>query len=162
MIHIFTDIQNQIRNKVSEVAWIDIDEGQFEAFGENAPVNYPCVLIDIPAADYEQQLSLAQTAMLTVRIRVAFRVFERLNDLVPTEFKDEAIAHFDILQKVMRAVHGLYSEHYGQLIRQSFTKGQSIDPKIYDVTYTCTMNDKSLQPDETEITLTNVFQTPKH
>ncbi len=162
MTHIFTDIQNKIRTDVPEIAWIDIDEAQFEAFGENAPVNYPCVLVDIPAAAYEQQLSLAQTANLTVRIRVAFRVFERLNDLVPTEFRDEALAHFDILQKVMRAVHGLHSEHFGQLIRQSFTKGQSIDPKIYDVAYTCTMNDKSLQPDETEITLTNAFQIPKH
>lgn len=161
MIHIFEDITAKIKANVPGIKWIDIDEGQFELFGENAPVDYPCLLIGFPQASYQQNGYLNQVADMTVSIRVAFRVFEKLNGDVPTQFKDEALAHYNILQDVMKCIHGMKSEHYGHLIRTSWAKDQSIDPKIYNVDFSCTMSDASLENDYDEYVVQEQFQIPK-
>ena len=161
MIHIFTDIADKIQNDVPEIAWIDIDEGQFELF-DDPPVDYPCVLIDMPAGVFEDLPSLKQTGDLTITVKVAFSVFENINSEVPSLVKDEALAHFDILQKVMKAIHGMESEHYGTITRKSFQKDKVKYPKIYNVIFACSIFDSSLESDLLEEqVITNDFYIPK-
>ena len=146
MENIFNDILAKLKTDVPEIAWIDIDEQQFEAFGEAAPVAYPCVLVGFPGANYSQIGKGQQIAEVNVQIRVAFRVYERFNADVPEQFKTAAFEHFTILRKVMKAVHLLASATglYTSLMRINWTKDASIDPKIYTINYKCGVKDEAI------------------
>jgi hypothetical protein len=139
MKEIFQDIQNILTAQVPEIVWIDMNEGQFEAFGEDAPVDYPCVLVNFPQATFTNQGRRGQLAEVTITIRIAFKLWEKFNTKVPN--REIAFQHFTIVKKVMRAIHGLSGTNYTPLIRTDFVKTNEIDPKIYDVTYKCSMSD---------------------
>lgn len=157
MENIFQDIQSKIKTFVPEIAWIDIDEQQFEAFAEAAPVAYPCVLVGFPGANYSNIARGQQIAEVNVQLRVAFRVYERFNADVPDTFKTVAFEHFTILRKVMKAVHLLSTPtgHYTPLVRQNWTKDNSIDPKIYTVNYKCSLKDEAIGRTNTLTTITD-------
>jgi len=148
MERIFKTIQDTIRTEVPEIQWIDIDEQQFEAFGNDAPVDYPCVLVDFPAGNFSNMLELAQLNDITVSVRIAFKVMEKFNDKVPTVNRTEAFAHFAILKKVMNALHGLETEVFTPLIRTAYYKDQaSIIPKIYTILFSTSLNDLEVSRD---------------
>jgi len=157
MENIFADIQAKLKIDVPEIVWIDIDEQQFEAFREAAPVAYPCVLIGFPGANYTNMGKNQQIAEVNVQLRVAFRVYERFNAEVPDTIKTAAFGHFAILRKVMKAIHGLSSAtgHYNPLIRTSWTKDNSIDPKIYTVNYKCGLKDEVIGRQYAQLSLTD-------
>lgn len=147
MKQLFLDIQNTIQANVSGVKWIDIDEGQLEAFGENAPVDYPCVLVDFPNGNFTEAADALQIGEIQINIKVAFRVYERLNTSVPTALRDQAFRHFNILQSIMQVIHGIEGDFYSPLTRVSFSKEvNSIDPKVYNITFETAISDNALQP----------------
>jgi len=152
MENLFRDIQARIKTAVPEIKWIDIDENQLEAYGENAPVDYPCVLVGFPNADYSEIGRGQQMAMVRVRLKVAFRMYERLNTVVPELYQASAMAHFAILRKLMHAVHLLSTStgHYTPLVRQSWTKEMSVDPKVYSIDFLCGLKDEAISAKTTE------------
>ena len=139
MENIFIDIQNRLTSAVPEIQWIDIDEGQFDAFGENAPVDYPCVLVGFPSADFSNAGRRTQTAEVNITVKVAFKLWESFSTKVPN--RAVTFEHFAILKKVMTALHAMGGENYNGLVRVRFEKNTSVDPKLYEITYRCQMRD---------------------
>jgi hypothetical protein len=144
MEQLFRDIQTQIENEVPEIAWIDIDENQLEAFGEDAPVDYPCLLVGFPFAQFTSAGGRSQIAEIEISIKVAFKLWEKFNTKVPN--RDVVFAHYVILKKVMKALQGLGGTKYNGLFRVSMSKSQSIDPKIYEIRYKCGYRDFDVMP----------------
>jgi hypothetical protein len=145
MENLYRLIQARIKAKVSEILWIDMDEGQLEAFGENAPVEYPCALIGFPGVDYTNILGLQQCGEVNIKIRVAFRVYEKFNASVPTLLQTQSFAHFVVLKKLMNVLHGYKGgSQYSALIRISWQKEPSVDPKVYAINFTCMIKDTGI------------------
>jgi hypothetical protein len=144
MENLFKDIQDAIRLHVPEVAWIDMDEEQLYAFGENAPVDYPCVLIDMPAARFSDTAHSGQMADAVIQLKIAFRVYERFHAAVPTLLRDKAFEHMGIVRKLRQCLHGLQGEWYSPLCLESMEKDKrSIDPKIYTLRFSTAISDNN-------------------
>lgn len=141
---LYTEIESAIKANVPEIRWIDTDEQQFELYGQDAPIDYPCVLIGFPEATYENTGRLTQIANITVTVRVAFRIYERSHATVPEVFKNVAMKHLNIVQNIMEVLHGLQGENRNMLIRTSFHRNQNPDPKVYTITFSCAALDSEV------------------
>jgi hypothetical protein len=157
MENIFNDIQTALKTNVPEIKWIDIDENQLEVFAENIPVDFPCVLVAFPQANYSNIGRHQQVGEVTVMLKVAFRVYERFNAAVDSTFRTQAFAHFAVLRKVMQQIHCLSTAagHYTPLIRKSWRKTNSIDPKVYEIEFQCNIKDESIAKAKAYTTIDN-------
>lgn len=142
---IFKEIRDAILAKVPAIRWVDMNEAQLEAFGQDAPVDYPCVLIDFPEARYSDTGQRQQLAEVVVSVRVAFRVYERFNALVPTSFQSAAFEHLAVIKQLGAALHGLKGEQRSPLVRRTLRKNrESIDPKVYELSFECVKKDSDV------------------
>ena len=91
--------------------------------------------------------------MMQFTVKLAFRVFEKTNANVPTQYKAVAFEHMDIVRKVMNALNYLRGAGHSPFLRRSFKRiQQSIDPKIYEITYSCSGQDINMGKQYVKIT----------
>ena len=135
MESIFHEIKAAIKANAPEIKWIDLDEGQLEHF-DKPPVDYPCLLVGFPQANYSNTGDM-QTADLSITIKLAFKIWEKFNAAVPLANQPTAFAHFDIIRKVNKALHGLPGDDRTELMRVRMQKNNSPDPKVYEIVYEC-------------------------
>ncbi len=168
MLHIFEKIRETILQKVPDIKWIDMDEGQLDLFDQAIPCDFPCVLIDFPQARFDDLGDLAQIAEITVQLKVIFKLYEKFNSAVPQKFKQQAFDHLNIVWAIMKALHGLESNdpdparQFSKLIRREFVKDPNyIDPKVYTLTFTTTIQDNTLQKEYQRLEIPVNFKIPK-
>ena len=75
-------------------AFVDQDYGQLEhTISGLPPVSFPCALIDIESADFDNAAENIQTATLKISIRVGFAPYTSTSGLTPEEWKLRALAY---------------------------------------------------------------------
>ena len=124
-------VQEKLKTAVPELRWIDQDFGQFEL--EKPPVDFPCALIDIPDIQYSDSSNLEQIGDTTLTVRLGFRVYNRSNSKAPDMIKEKGRAHFAIIKKVYKVLHGHEDDeaNYNTITRATMLRGKSIDPRVY-------------------------------
>lgn len=103
---LYLALQQQITANVPEIKWIDMDLGQLESYEERPAVQWPCVLIDFPAAQYSNNSDGVQWCEVNISIRLGFAPFSSTNHLTPDVSKENALQYFEIENKLYDALQG--------------------------------------------------------
>jgi hypothetical protein len=187
---LFLAIQKRLGNIIDVnsngiLGTIDQDLGQLEdnSKGMNRPpVTFPCALIDIDDATFQNEGDNAQLAVVNVCIRIGFPPFSSTELKVPPEYKNKALYYYDIEQAIVQAFHGWnptivnidgatttadLSDIFGHFIRVRVAKEDRNDLlRVRAIMFTLSMNDYStaigttLVPATPNITETFQFPTP--
>ncbi|MCD6011654.1 MAG: hypothetical protein K0Q79_1516 [Flavipsychrobacter sp.] len=145
-------------------AFIDQDYGQLERTISGLPsVSFPCALIDIEDADFDNAGDNTQTATLKISIRVGFAPYSSTSGLTPEEWKLRALAFYEQEQALHLALQGWspgevtiteeplatadLSDTFGHFIRVHTHSERRVDTlRIRHLTYTIGMQDYSTRP----------------
>jgi hypothetical protein len=99
-------IQNQIKQEVPEIRYIDQDLGQLEFYDERPSVSWPCLLIDFSSTTYDQIGQQVQWGKPVIQARLGFAPFSSANSLAPLGVQQKALAYYEIELRVYQALQG--------------------------------------------------------
>ena len=144
---LFEDIQAAIAN-LKGIKWVDWDLGQLEMPAtERPPVDFPCVLFGISNINFgdAENIELNDTSFT---LKIAFKVFNRSNNLTNPDIKEQALGHLDVITRIAKAVEALKaSEHYSPPQRKNLTTRRQADPRVYELNFDCLVYDWTAEPD---------------
>ena len=105
MEEIYTAIMARLKEEVSELKWIDIDEGQLEYYTERPAVAFPCVLIDVSITQCEDLYERAQLCRATVGVRIAQHIpTGRTNSVAAEPVRTTALERYQLVEKVLESL----------------------------------------------------------
>ena len=120
--NIFLAIMQQIQANVPEVIYIDHDLGQLDGYSERPKIGFPCVLADFDGWQFEQMGDNTQTCEGDVVIKLAFAQFGQSNNITELEWREAALAYYDIEWSLHQALQGWSPlDNVGHLMRTSVT-----------------------------------------
>ena len=140
---IFTDVSNALENLKDTaqkplVRFVDFDLGQLNE--TTPPVSYPCVLIGFTdTSDFFDYLDKSQRAAQTVELTIAFKRFERTNNLVSAQMREQALTMLDTVEAIHQAVQNTEGPCYGRLTRTGVNQTQRADLRVFTLTYLCSV-----------------------
>lgn len=147
MKRIYEIIANQLREQVSELAWIDLDSGQLDYAEYRAAIDFPAALITI---DYPQceniGLTGMQQCMVSITIRLIAQVFDDTNLSAPDDVRSRGLAIFDLADKIQRAIQWWKPADgsLGRVSRRNMIREKRDDGlSVLTLTYTTTITDAS-------------------
>lgn len=107
---LYLAIQAHILATVPAIKWIDQDLGQLEMYEQRPAVQWPCVLIDFPVANYSNEGQLVQWADVNISIRLGFAPFASANSVAPDVSKENALQYYEIENDLVKALHGFTAD----------------------------------------------------
>lgn len=116
---IFRDIQDRLKT-IPELHEIGEDWGQLNF--EQPPVKFPCALIDLGMAGYQNRSQNTQQVDALVNITVADIRYHGINPNLPPQQQQSEFAIFTLLDKINIALHGTGGDTYNRLMRESVKK----------------------------------------
>jgi len=122
---LYLAIVAQLKSKVSELKWIDVDEGQLS--DENPPVSYPCALIDIDYPNCTDESEYIQLCTARVTIRYAFKPTGQASSASPTLIQQKSLERWDVLTKTFAALQGWGTNEASSFSRRSQTNERRRD-----------------------------------
>lgn len=132
----FLAVTNHIAANVSQIKWVDAEEGQLNVAGR-PPVAFPACLVDISYPQCESQSGGVQRIRARVELRVVFAIQGSTNAAAPAAVRERSLARFDVLEALHKALQwwnggGLFNP----LKRISSTPERRADDlKVYRVVY---------------------------
>lgn len=148
MKQLLTDLQNRIIAEVPALRYVDIDWGQLSYYFPHPPIQWPCALIDITNVQWSNVLKNGQLGMATIQISVADLRLTNTSGKAPQGQKDNALAIWDILNKVYVALQGWAGDKsYAGLMRTANSQTRREDGvRIYQITFTTEIKDNAAIP----------------
>jgi hypothetical protein len=151
---LYTEILARLKEKVPEIKYIEQDLGQLEHYDMRPPVTWPCCLIDV-ADEYEytdMQGNHSQLAEGRVMLRIGVVRYSDSNNLVPDNVRENALAYFEIEQKVFAALHGWAPAGFSRLLRRNaVTEKRDDDIRVRMIPFTVSFTDNSAAPVRTKV-----------
>lgn len=132
---IFTDVCDRIA-QVSEIRWIDAQEGQLN-FAERPPVAFPCCLVDLSYPVCKTLSGGKQQVSLQITLQVAFEAMGQTNTKAPAQVRDRALDRLDTLEKIHQVLQW-WSDNtkLTPLMRKRVTTERRSDGrKVYTMVY---------------------------
>ena len=132
----FLAVTNHIATNVSQIKWVDADEGQLNV-ACRPPVAFPACLVDISYPQCESLSGGVQRIRARVELRVVFAIQGSTNAAAPAAVRERSLARFDVLEALHKALQwwnggGLFNP----LKRISSTPERRADDlKVYRVVY---------------------------
>ena len=115
---IYTAVMERLKEKVKELKWIDLDEGQLEYYDERPSVGFPCVLVDIAPGKCEDIYSGVQLCEASVIVRIAQNIpVRRTNSVASGSVRGTALERYDLIDKVYKVLQGFGTEEFNPLSR---------------------------------------------
>ena len=148
MKQIIQAIQNRLMQAVSELKYIDQDWGQME-FWREAPVKFPCALIDIQSAQYTNNSQMVQQGVAMVVIRLFDLKLSNSSGKAPENQKENAKKIWQLIEDVNKALHGqnFLQEDYGLPIRTQMRRTKREDGCYQtEIYYTIQFTDNTCMP----------------
>lgn len=130
MKQIITAIADRLAAQVPELRFIDIDLEQLG--NENPPVDFPCALIDVSSIDFDG--STTQTAVADINVTIGFNVLTPSSQH-SVECREQAMAHYDIIDKIAEALHGFETEGFSKLTRTALRRRATTYPRHYVMSF---------------------------
>jgi hypothetical protein len=106
---LFTGLQARIKAAVPEIRWIDQDIGQLEAYDIRPTVSFPCVLIDFPATNFQDESKQVQWGDVTIELRLAFAPFSQSSNTAPALVQEKALQFWELEMKLYQALQAWYA-----------------------------------------------------
>ena len=132
MKNIFIAIQDRL-SEIPALKYIDKDWGQLQY--KDAPIQWPCALIDVANIDYTQQGNGAQTAQASITITVGDTIPATSSYQSPT--REESYAIIDLLEEIHQKLQ-LFSNGstFTPLMRTNLMKAAANgEYVVYQMTY---------------------------
>lgn len=145
------DVLKSIISKIetsNSVNYVDEDWGQLDYFSPNFPVKWPCVLVDIGNAHFEnigKDRSASpvnrQTADTMIMLTIANLKLTNSSGKAPTLQRDQAFSIWKLQNDVHKLIHGWNpTETTGKLIRSGMQRVKRDDGvQEYTVVYSLGM-----------------------
>lgn len=145
MKNIYEKVANQLKEQVTELAWIDLDNGQLDYAEYRAAIDFPAALISF---DYVQCNNIGLTGQqqchVNITIRLATQVFDATNLSAPDNVRANGLYIYDVADKVQAALQWWRPADgsMGTLSRQSCLREKRDDGlMVLTITYTCPVAD---------------------
>lgn len=143
LVQVITNIQNIITKNIPEFKYVDEDWGQLDYYSPNFPVKFPCVLIDVTEAQFENlaiDTNLVpknrQTANLRVSLTIADQRLTNTSSRASQFQKTSARSIHNSIEKIHQFLHGQKGHDTGVLIRESMNRVKRDDGvQEYNVVY---------------------------
>ncbi|MBK5213621.1 MAG: hypothetical protein JJE55_08185 [Flavobacteriaceae bacterium] len=134
---------------VSTLKYVDEDWGQLDYYSQNPPVKWPCALIDITGASFEDRgwdrttNTHPQTGEAMVSITIANLKLTNTSGRAPQTQKDAGWSIWDLMQEVHEAVQGFRPvPNAGALLRRGMRRTKRDDGvQEYTILYGFGMTD---------------------
>lgn len=98
-------IQEKI-SSISEVAYCDEDWGQLDFYGSQAPVKWPCVLIDLQNGTFSNIGSGLQNGDMQLTLSIADVKLTPTSSKVPNTMKAKQWNILELEQTIHKIIHG--------------------------------------------------------
>lgn len=144
---IYSAVMEQLKNKLPELKWIDLDEGQLENYTERPTITYPCVLIGISLSQCEDYYGKVQTCDATVIIRVVQSIpTRRINSVATDKVRETALERYDLVDKVYAALQSFDTNEFSPLSRTRQNKETRQDGLfVYRIELSTTFRDMTAE-----------------
>jgi hypothetical protein len=154
MKHLLSDVQRRLAAATNPdgsplFAYVDLDWGQVDFYNDMPPVKFPCALIDVQSATFNNLGQRVQTGSILVQVRVVDMIFSRTAAAAPLQQREQAARVFDALRDVHRLLHGWTEDphRYGRLVRKTIAHTRRRDGlREYALTFEAIITDDSAQP----------------
>lgn len=100
---IFIAVSERLKTEVTQLRWIDAEEGQLNT-GEWPAVAFPCCLIDISYPDCETYMGGRQKIKAQIQLKIAFTTEGSTNTAAPELVREHALAYMSVLDKIHRTL----------------------------------------------------------
>jgi len=141
---IYKDLLGQLDSRVPDLRWIDYDQGQIDYPAEHYPIDFPAVLIDFENTDWEDLGRQIQGGDITIGFRVAFRLYEDLNNHTPADSRNAGLQKLQLLTTIHKALQGFAGANYNRLSRiRTFTEKRNDGLKVIVMQYATYLTDES-------------------
>lgn len=122
-----TEIQKKLA-EIPTLKYVDEDWGQLDYYSPNMPVQFPCCLIDVQAAqfdnlskDFGKRPKDRQKATVHIELTLANMKLSNTSYKSPKVQKTNAWAIYDIAESVHNALHGVsLTPNASKMLRTSF------------------------------------------
>ena len=111
-------------------------------------MKYPCALININTASYDNEGAFVQQALINIIITVCDIKLTNTSGNAPTLQKQAAFKVFDTINDVVKALHGWAgSRHYSRLSRIQMNRRKNDEGlNLYDIIFTTNLQDTIAMP----------------
>ena len=109
---------------IPEVKYCDEDWGQLDYYSSNAPVKWPCVLIDLQTGQFSNIGNNLQNGDMTIAVNIADLKLAPTSSKVPAGMKAKQWSILELEEKVHKQIHAWCPDHTkaGKLTRISSYK----------------------------------------
>ncbi len=152
-ISIIEAIINGVQEKIKTIPgikYVDEDWGQLDYYSPNPPVQWPCVLIDVTEANFndigvniQKEPKNRQTAQISVSLTIANLKLTNSSGKAPKTQQAAARSIHGLINQVHKKIHGKQAyEGSGTLIRKSLRRVKRDDGiQEYNVIYRMPVKD---------------------
>ena len=112
---LYKTIKQQIKSKLSEVVYIDLQKGQFDHAGENFPIPLPCILFEFGNIDYSQVLKNSQIG--DMRLSICYYTDLVTETFDEAELEEESLLILDKSEEIFEAIQGLKIDGFSSPVR---------------------------------------------
>ena len=149
MIEVIRSVQEKL-GELEALKYIDEDLGQLDYYSPNFPVKWPCALLDIISAGFEdvgkdrgkipQQRQMGDAVL---QITLANQKLSNTSSMAPLTQKNNARSIWQLMEEVHILLHGWRPEEKsGALLRRGFTRVKRDDGvQEYIIMYAFGMTD---------------------
>jgi hypothetical protein len=150
-------IQDKLCADTDALKYVDQDWGQMDYY-DRPPVKFPCALIDVQSAVYENEGRLIQQCEATIVIRLFELKLSNSSNSAPDGQKDNAQRIWQLAEDVNRALHGqnFLPAGYSSLTRKEMRRTKRRDGSYQtELFYRVIFKDFSAQRNSSETLLVN-------
>lgn len=145
---LYKDIVTRINSQVAAVKWSGWDNGEIDLVENSYPIPFPCVLIDFPSYRPETVGQNVQNGNLLIRLRIAFRIYNDMQDIAPAASQASGLTILKTLNTIYAALQGWAgSNHYNELERIDQSRQQRDDDlTVYTMDFETGLRDAHASP----------------
>ena len=142
---ILTAIQERLTSEVPALKYLAEDWGQLDYYAENPPVKFPCGLLELQQAQWQNQGQKVQDGVLNISLRVADLMTQNPSYRASAAQKLREGEIWMVLANIHKALHGWRPQtlpEFGALTRTSTRKVKRDDGiREFEVVYACLCSD---------------------
>jgi hypothetical protein len=145
---IINQITDHLEAAIPQLKYVDEDWGQLDYYSPNFPVKWPCALVDIQSATWDNLLKKVQHGLVQVSVKIADIKISNSSTKAPAGQRTKANSFFTLTQTVFKALHTWSgSDDYSGLIRTAERRIKRDDGvKVYELIFTTQFKDTSAMP----------------
>jgi hypothetical protein len=152
MQEIITNLTAHLVANCPALKYVSHDWGQLDYYAENAPVKWPCALIDIAQVQYSNAAEGEQHAVYTLLVRIAALPLGNVSGAAPEAMKQLATQWWQLPQQVHQALHGhVAHDACTPLVRTTGRRLRRDDGvMLWEVTYQMGRTEEMAMPEKME------------